>query len=83
MGFTVESYWPHGGLLAYRDWWWPPKTFSSGADLYVNLSVHLRNDAGMFGASVAARRRCFPIAGPGLSLFSIAACRSAGSLRVE
>eukprot|EP01043_Picozoa_sp_COSAG02_P065531 COSAG02_NODE_9922_length_2074_cov_1.895190_3_plen_104_part_00 len=24
MGFSVENYWSHGGLLVYRDWWWPP-----------------------------------------------------------
>ena len=22
--FSVENYWSHGGLLVYRDWWWPP-----------------------------------------------------------
>ena len=21
---SVENYWSHGGLLVYRDWWWPP-----------------------------------------------------------
>ena len=24
MVFSVENYWSHGGLLVYRDWWWPP-----------------------------------------------------------